>query len=39
MFKLHLYKYTQYNVIRMLKIVKSSLLTGIVDFHIFAMLF
>jgi hypothetical protein len=39
MFKLHLYKYTEYSVIRMLKIVKLLWLTGIVDFHVFIMLF
>jgi hypothetical protein len=39
MFKLHFYKYNEYNVIRMLKIVKLHFFSHIVDFQTFTMFF
>lgn len=39
MFKLHFYKYNEYNVIRMLKRVKLPFLTHMVDVQTFSMFF
>jgi hypothetical protein len=37
MFKLHFYKYNEYNVIRMLKMVKLHFFSHVVDFHVFTV--